>query len=108
MNQHLTVNLGIRYEFNGVAQSMQEFGLNSIADVPGVLTFRAPEASKKNFAPRVGLAYSPGVSGRTSIRTGFGIAYDQIFDNVGTNARPPQATSTVERPPNSGGCGRLS
>jgi len=96
VNQHLTVNLGIRYEFNGVAQSMQEFGLNSIADVPGVLTFRAPEASKKNFAPRIGLAYSPGVSGRTSIRGGFGIAYEQIFDNVGTNARPPQATSTVD------------
>ena len=96
LKRNLTVNLGIRYEFNGVAQSMREFGLNSIADVPGILTFRAPEAGKKNFAPRVGLAYSPGVSGRTSIRAGFGIAYDQIFDNVGTNARPPQATSTVD------------
>ncbi|HEY1339904.1 MAG TPA: carboxypeptidase regulatory-like domain-containing protein, partial [Bryobacteraceae bacterium] len=27
---------------------------------------------------------------------GFGMAYDQIFDNVGTNARPPQATSTID------------
>src|SRR3954454_6654476 len=24
------------------------------------------------------------------------MAYDQIFDNVGTNARPPQATSTAD------------
>jgi hypothetical protein len=96
LRPNLTVNLGVRWEFNGVAQSMQEFGLNSIADVPGVLTFRAPQAGKKNFAPRIGLAYSPGVSGRTSIRAGFGMAYDQIFDNVGTNARPPQATSTVD------------
>ncbi len=84
------MNLGLRWEFNGVAQSMQEFALNSIADVPGVLVFRAPEASKKNWQPRIGLAYSPGTSGKTSIRAGFGIAYDQIFDNVGTNARPPQ------------------
>jgi hypothetical protein len=44
----------------------------------------------------VGLAYSPGNSGRTSLRAGFGMAYDQIFDNVGTNARPPEDTSTVD------------
>jgi hypothetical protein len=95
-NSHLTINLGVRYEFNGVAQSMRLFSLNSIADVPGVLTFTAPQAAKNNWAPRVGLAYSPGNSGRTSIRAGFGMAYDQIFDNVGTNATPPQASSTVD------------
>src|SRR5437763_4705301 len=95
-NRNLTVNLGLRYEFNGVAQSMREFALNSIADVPGVLVFRAPEPQKNNWAPRVGFAYSPGTGGRTSIRGGFGMAYDQVFDNVGTNARPPQATSTVD------------
>jgi hypothetical protein len=94
--RNLTINLGVRYEFNGVAQSMREFGLNSIANVPGVLTFAAPEAAKNNWAPRIGLAYSPGTNGKTSIRAGFGMAYDQIFDNVGTNARPPQATSTVD------------
>jgi hypothetical protein len=96
LNQHLTLNLGVRYEFNGVDQSMREFALNRIADVPGVLTFRAPEAAKKNFAPRIGLAYSPGSSGRTAIRAGFGMAYDQIFDLVGNQSRPPQATSTVD------------
>ncbi|HEY7335001.1 MAG TPA: carboxypeptidase-like regulatory domain-containing protein [Bryobacteraceae bacterium] len=95
-NHHLTLNLGVRYEFNGVAQSIREFALNSIADVPGVLTFRAPQAGKKNFAPRIGLAYSPGTSGNTVIRAGFGIAYDQIFDNIGVNTRPPQATSTID------------
>jgi hypothetical protein len=95
-NRNLTINLGVRYEFNGVAQSMREFALNSIANVPGVLTFAAPVAQKHNWAPRLGLAYSPGTNGKTSIRAGFGMAYDQIFDNVGTNARPPQATSTVD------------
>lgn len=97
VDRHLTLNLGVRYEFTSVPRSMKEFALNSIADVPGVLTFFAPEPQKKNFAPRVGFAYSPGDSGATSIRGGFGIAYDQIFDNVGLNARPPQATSTVDR-----------
>ena len=96
VNRNLTLNLGLRYEFTSVPQSMKEFALNSVASVPGVLTFVAPQPQKKNFAPRVGFAYSPGSSATTSIRGGFGIAYDQIFDNVGTNARPPQATSTVD------------
>jgi len=94
--RNLSVNVGVRYEFNSVPKSMKEFGLNSLADVPGVLTFTEPKPQKKNFAPRVGFAYSPGTSGTTSIRGGFGMAYDQVFDNVGTNARPPQATSTVD------------
>ena len=92
------LNLGVRYEFTSVPKSMKEFALNSLADVPGVLTFVEPQPQKKNFAPRVGFAYSPGTSGNTSIRGGFGMAYDQVFDNVGTNARPPQATSTVDAP----------
>jgi len=96
--RNLTLNLGGRYEFTSVPKSMKEFALNTIADVPGVLTFGAPQPQKKNFAPRVGFAYSPGTSATTSIRGGFGLAYDQIFDNVGTNARPPQATSTVDAP----------
>ncbi len=94
--RNLSLNLGVRYEFTSVPKSMKEFGLNSIADVPGVLTFVEPQPQKKNFAPRLGFAYSPGNSGTTSIRGGFGMAYDQVFDNVGTNARPPQATSTVD------------
>jgi hypothetical protein len=96
VNRNLTLNLGLRYEYTTVPRSMNEFDLNSIADVPGVLTFHAPRPQKTNFAPRIGFAYTPGSSASTSIRGGFGLAYDQIFDNVGTNARPPQATSTVD------------
>ena len=70
---------GVRYEFTAVPRSMKEYALNSLADVPGVLTFFEPQPQKKNFAPRIGFAYSPGKSATTSIRGGFGIAYDQIF-----------------------------
>ena len=98
VNRNLAVNLGVRYEFNAVPQSMHEFDQNSIADVPGVLTFAAPRPQKLNFAPRIGVAYTPGTDARTTVRAGFGIAYDQVFNNVGTNSRPPQATSTVDRP----------
>ena len=95
VTRNLTLNLGVRYEVNGVAQSMRLFDANAIANTPGVLTFQAPISQKTNFAPRVGFAYSPGNSASTSIRGGFGIAYDQVFDNVGTNATPPQASATV-------------
>lgn len=92
VTRNLTVNLGIRWEYNGIAKSMKEQALNSIANVPGVIEFRAPRAQMTNFAPRFGFAYSPGNSGRTSIRGGFGLGYDQIFDNIGNNVRPPQVT----------------
>src|SRR5207244_9580812 len=60
------------------------------------LCFNAPKTQNKDFAPRIGLAYSPGSKGTTSIRAGFGLAYDVIFDNVGSTAYPPQLSATVD------------
>lgn len=99
---NLTFNFGVRYERNGVSKSMKEWDLNKLADVPGVLTFAAPKPTNTNFAPRVGFAWSPGRSTKTSIRGGFGIAYDQWFDNIGIQARPPQANSSVDLTGNPG------
>jgi Carboxypeptidase regulatory-like domain len=98
VTRNFSLSLGLRYEFTAVARSMKEYTLNSLADVPGVLTFFEPQPQKKNFAPRIGFAYSPGKSASTSIRGGFGIGYDQIFDNIGTNVRPPQVNSVVNSP----------
>jgi hypothetical protein len=98
VTSNLSVSLGLRYEFTAVSRSMKEYALNSLADVPGVLTFFEPQPQKKNFAPRIGFAYSPGKSATTSIRGGFGLAYDQIFDNIGLNVRPPQVNSVVNSP----------
>src|SRR5579864_6206240 len=95
VRQNFSLSLGLRYEFTAVPRSMQEYALNSLADVPGVLNFFAPQPQTKNFAPRIGFAYSPGKSATTSIRGGFGIAYDQIFDNIGLNVRPPEVNSVV-------------
>ena len=53
---------------------------------------------KRDFMPRVGFAYSPGESGNMSIRGGFGIGYDVLYDNIGVLARPPQIGSTVDCP----------
>ena len=49
------------------------------------------------FAPRIGLAYSPGSSGKTSIRTGFGIFYNPMEQLVleQFQAEPPFGVSTT-------------
>ncbi len=57
------------------------------------------KASKRNFAPRVGLAWDPFGKGRTSIRTGYGIYHEQTLvgtfeQNLGTNP-PYQETCSV-------------
>ena len=59
---------------------------------------RVPETDRQGNAwmPRVGIAYSPGTSGRTSIRAGFGRSFDVLLDNFGLLTLPPQATTTVD------------
>ncbi len=86
LKPNFTVDLGLRYEHNTVPLSEQYQDVNAIYNVPGLITFGAPKASNLNFEPRVGLAWSPGTSGNTSIRAGFGINYDQVVDNFGMNA----------------------
>jgi hypothetical protein len=96
VNQHLTLNLGVRYEFTSVPFSERLQNLNSGASVPGLISFNAPQPQYKNFAPRVGFAYSPGSSGSTSIRGGFGMSYDVLFDNLGLLSVPPQFGGTCD------------
>ena len=86
----LTLNLGVRYEYwtNPVGSSTQT--LNAISNVPGVITFGNPKTDKNNIAPRVGFAYDPTGRGKTSIRGGFGVAYDVKFQNFASITLPPQ------------------
>lgn len=96
VKSNLSINLGLRWERTTVPIGMGLQALNTLADVPGLISFHGPRASNKNFGPKVGIAYSPGKSGRTSIRAGFGMSYDVIFDNVGSTAYPPQLSSTYD------------
>ncbi len=96
---NFTLNLGLRYEFTSVPFSQRSQTLNAIANTPGVLTFGEPQPQNKNFAPRIGIAYSPGTSGNTSIRAGFGMAYDVLYDNIGILSLPPQLSTTVDTDP---------
>lgn len=102
VRRNLTINLGIRLEIaDGVTEindlisnlnlngtgSLGGAGTGPLGDIPvGGKVFN----TNYNWAPRIGLAWSPD-GGRTSIRTGYGQAYDFIFLNPITNLRfaPP-------------------
>ncbi|HYA23374.1 MAG TPA: hypothetical protein VEF05_04385, partial [Terriglobales bacterium] len=87
VTRQLTVNYGVRYQttwglFTGSGRSQ--------ADNNAFVTLRAlqipvapslPQDYRKQIAPRLGLAYSPGQSGKTVLRAGFGIFYDDLAQN---------------------------
>jgi len=107
---NFTLNLGLNYAYQEVPFGAKQQDLNAISSVPGLIEFRRPRAQKKNFGPRVGFAYSPnydsgvlgrllGNSGKTSIRAGFSMAYDVIFDNLYSLSSPPQFQQTIDVDP---------
>ncbi|MDP9113908.1 MAG: carboxypeptidase-like regulatory domain-containing protein, partial [Acidobacteriota bacterium] len=95
MRRNFTVTLGLRYDYQGVSAGDKLQSLNAIASVPGLISFQAPSPQLDGFAPRIGLAYSPGSSGRTSIRAGFGLSYDKSFDNLSVNLPPPELSNVM-------------
>jgi hypothetical protein len=88
----LTINTGLRYEFTSVPVGERAQVLNIAASYPGLISFTQPQPSYKSWAPRFGINYAP--DAKTSIRAGFGIGYDVIFDNLGLLSNPPQYGST--------------
>jgi hypothetical protein len=90
----ITVNAGLRYEFTSVPVGERAQQLNSAASVPGLVNFNAPQPTYTSFAPRLGINWSPDT--KTVVRAGFGIAYDVLFDNLGTLSFPPQYSSTQD------------
>jgi outer membrane receptor protein involved in Fe transport len=93
---NLTVNLGVRYERTTIPYGERLQTVNSISNVPGLVTFGEPQPQNLNFEPRIGIAWSPGRSGNTSVRAGFGMNYDKLFDNLGILSMPPQFQQTVD------------
>jgi hypothetical protein len=96
IRRNLTVDLGLRHEYNTIPVGERAQSANSAASVPGLIDFSSPRAPKKNFMPRVGLAWSPGSAGTTSVRAGFGMGYDVLYDNIGTLEKPPQIAGQVD------------
>jgi len=120
---NLTLNYGLRWELNtpiaDVSQHVQTFRPGEVSKIypcentvntdcssetpvglvvpgdPGISN-ALTQTYYKAFAPRIGLAWSPGTSGKTSIRTGWGLFYNPIEQLVleQFSAEPPFGGST--------------
>jgi hypothetical protein len=87
VTRHLTLNYGLRWQtafglFTGSGHGQE---LN-----PAFVTMRAllipfitgtPHDYRKQFGPRIGIAYSPGNRGTTVIRAGFGMFFNDLAQN---------------------------
>jgi hypothetical protein len=85
LSRHLTVNYGLRWQTTFglfIASGRDQMANPSFSLLPSFgLPERAPQDDRKQFGPRLGLAYSPGASGHTVLRAGFGLFYNDLAQN---------------------------
>ena len=106
---NLVLNLGLRYEYYGVQKNKNPdldsnfyFGAGStlqerIRNGSVQIAANSPvgglwKPDKNNFAPRIGFAWDIFGDGKTSLRGGYGLAYERNFGNVTFNV--------IQNPPN--------
>lgn len=96
---NLTLELGLRWDLNTTPDEVQD---RFAGFDPATGTLRRVGSSgfdqiygtaNKNFGPRVGFAWDPFKNGRTSIRGGYGLYFDQPVTNsvTGLASNPPFA-----------------
>ncbi len=94
----LTVNLGMRYEYEQLPEPQIPNTLPNLGN-----QFVGPEqtqtipSDKNNFGPRFGFAYDITGDGKTSIRGGYGIYYGRIINSTIINAISNTGTANSQR-----------
>jgi hypothetical protein len=93
---NITLNLGVRYEYVTVPVVSRYQSYSALANVPGLITFAEPQPKKSDWSPRIGIVWSPGSQALWSIRAGFGMNYDQSYNNLSINAKPAYFQQTED------------
>ena len=97
LTRKLTLNLGLRWEYESPMTSSNNI-YSRVDPTTGTVLFAGInasgslnlDASKKNFAPRIGLAFS--LDPKTVIRAGAGLFYSQFFSDLGAQVLFPGYT----------------
>jgi hypothetical protein len=112
VNSRLTLNLGLRWE--ATTDPYDAGGktaiLPTLASTSTVISSSFFKISKKNFEPRIGLAWQLDDSGKTVLRAGFGIYHNQIlpwFYQVQTKVPPFGALFNAVNPTFPNGAAQL-
>ncbi|HZU44972.1 MAG TPA: TonB-dependent receptor [Terriglobales bacterium] len=109
ITNRLTLNLGIRWEYYGVQHDkhlandanlvlgtgsslFQQIATATVQNGANLPDSRLWNPEYHDFAPRLGFAYDLFGDGKTSLRGGYGIAYERNFGNVTFNV--------IQNPPN--------
>jgi Carboxypeptidase regulatory-like domain/TonB dependent receptor len=95
VSNKLTLNLGLRYDYNTVwttgANQGQNFDVATQALLP--LNQAAYSAPKGDWAPRVGFAFDPTGRGKTVIHGYYGLFYNPMHFNFATTTNVPALSS---------------
>src|SRR5262249_20606333 len=100
LTARLTLNLGLRWEYNGVPHEIHnrlgiyDFAQNKVIQ-EGTDGREAYDQQFTNFGPRVGFAWDPFGRSKTVLRGGAGLYYDQPVSNIASplGSNPPFSTS---------------
>jgi hypothetical protein len=123
VSSRLTLNLGLRWDANIgnlvdqtgnrtilLLQQLNHPVARSITSDPGKLSRTTP--SWTEFQPRFGFAYDPKGDGQMVIRGGYGIFFDQLFQNLTlfslTQSNPELFQTALTQTNNSVGSGQLA
>ena len=114
IRSNFTLNVGLRYQYNGVPYETGG-NLSNLLQDPSTFATGAPvtftvvgpgsghqlyNPDYKDIEPRIGFSWDPWKDGKTAIRAGFGVFHDRTFGNAFGNVRadPPFQASYTNFP----------